>query len=167
MGLPVDYPNEPIRVVKGICDFDGEPLTKYDPEAQDMLEEERTKRCMELDMGSSSHSMMERQLQRLIKAITESSDATTQAMLQSNQEWFIAVRAKFNSIYVVVSKTTQERDAIQEFLAISTEPWSRNVQVHQTAIDVGSAKVNSLLQYLSSISFDLNKLPTQVQMQLQ
>ena len=43
----------------------------------------------------------------------------------------------------------------------------RNAQVSPTAINAGSTEVNSLLQPLPSIAFDLNKLPTQVLMQLQ
>ena len=52
---------------------------------------------------------MESQLQWIIKYVTDSSDAMTQAMHQSNQEGFSTVRAKLDSIYDVVSKTTPER----------------------------------------------------------
>ena len=56
---------------------------------------------------------------------------------------------------------------MQEVPLISTEPWSRSVQVPLTGIDVGNEEVNQLLQLIQSIALDLNKLPAQVLVELQ
>ena len=56
---------------------------------------------------------------------------------------------------------------MQEFPVISTDPRDRNIQLPLTTIDVSSEEVNSLLHPLLSIALDLNKLPTQVLVQLQ
>ena len=98
-----------------------------DAEAQLVQEENQTKWRLKYDMGSSTRPGMEDQMQQLIKAVTNSSEATTQAIWESNQEWFAAVREMLNSIYDVVSKRTLDRNAIQEFLLINTEPQARNV----------------------------------------
>ena len=56
---------------------------------------------------------------------------------------------------------------MQDFLIISTEPWARNIQFPSAAIDTRSTEVKSLLQSLLSIVVNINKLPTQVLVQLQ
>ena len=56
---------------------------------------------------------------------------------------------------------------MQDFLTISTELQDRNVQVPSAAIDMRSTEVKSLLQSLLSIVVNLNKLPSQVLVQLQ
>ena len=81
---------------------------------------------------------MEDQLQRLIKAVTDSSEAAEQAIWKSNQEGFAAVRDKLNSIYDVVSKRTPKRIVMQELPSIISKLWARNVQAPMTAIDTGS-----------------------------
>ena len=70
---------------------------------------------------------MEDQLKRLIKAVTDSSEAAKQVIRESNQEGFAAVRDKLNYIYDVVSKRTPEKNVMEEFLSTSTEPRARNV----------------------------------------
>ena len=67
---------------------------------------------MDLDAGSTTHSMMVNQVQQLIKAAMNSSNAVAQAIRQSNQEGFAAVRSNLDSIYDVVSKMTPERDIV-------------------------------------------------------
>ena len=83
----------------------------------------------------------------------------TQAIQESNQEGFPKVRDKLNDIYDVVSRKKPEKDVMQEFSSISTEPRARKVQVPLAAIDAGSEEVNLLLGSLQSIALDLNKLP--------
>ena len=95
----------------------------------------------------------------LIQVVTDSSEVAMQVIRESNQEGFAAVIDKLNSIYDVVSRKTPEKDLIQEFSSISTEPWARNVQVPLTAINTVSEEVNLLLRPLQSIALDLNKLP--------
>ena len=56
---------------------------------------------------------------------------------------------------------------MQDFLIISSEPQVRNLQVPSAAIDMRSTEVKSLLQSLLSIVVNINKLPTQVLVQLQ
>ena len=55
-----------------------------DPEYRHMLEELCTKICMYFDATNNSHSMIKNQLHRLIKAITDASNAAVQAMRMSN-----------------------------------------------------------------------------------
>ena len=76
----------------------------------------------------------------------DSSDAAMQSMHQSNQEGFVTIRAKLDSIYATVSKTTPERVVMQKFSMISIKPQARNVKVPPNVIDAGSAEVNSTLQ---------------------
>ena len=77
------------------------------------------------------------------------------------------IRDKLNYIYDVVSRKTPEKDVMEEFSSIGTEPRARNIQVPLIAFDTGSEEVNLLLRPLQSIYFDLNKFPTQVLMELQ
>ena len=105
---------------------------------------------------------MKDELECLIKAVIDSSEAATQAIRESNKEEFSTVRDKLNSIDDVVSRKTPEKNMMQEFPSISTEPRARNFQVPPTMIDVGNAEVNLWLEPLQSIALDLNKLPTQV-----
>ena len=65
------------------------------------------------------------------------------------------------------NKATIEKDVMQNFPPISTDPWDRNMQVSLNAIDVGITEFNSLIQSFSSIAINLNKLPTPVLVQLQ
>ena len=132
-----------------------------------MLEELHTKICMDFDTDNNSHPMMENQLHRPIKVVTDTSDAVAQVMRVSSQEGFSAVSGKLDSIFAVVSKATLEKAVMQDFPMISTESRARNVQVPPTAIDAGSTEVNSLLQPLPSIAVNLNKLPAQFLVQLQ
>ena len=110
---------------------------------------------------------MEDQLQRLIKAVTDSFEAMMQAIRESNHEEFVAVRDRLNSIFDVVSRKTPWRHVMQEVSSISFEPQARNVQVPSTTIDAGSEEVNLLLQPFQRISLDLNKLPAQALVELQ
>ena len=96
-------------------------------------------------MGSVTQPGMEDQLKKIIKVVTNSSEAATQVIRESNQEGFAAVRDKLNSIYDVVSRKTPDGNVMREFSSISIEPWARNVQVPSTMIDAGSEVVNLLL----------------------
>ena len=89
-----------------------------------------------------------------------------QTIRQSNQEGFVAVRDKLNSIYDVFYRKALEKYVMQEFPSINTKPQARNIQVPPTAINTGSEEVNLLLWSLQSIALDLNKLPAQVLMEL-
>ena len=55
---------------------------------------------------------------------------------------------KLDSIYAIVSKMTPEGVVMQEFQMISTDPWARNIQIPQIAIDTGQVDINSSLQQL-------------------
>ena len=79
-GPLADAPNELVQEGKYLHDSDGESSTDSDPIDQCKLEEMHTKRHMEFDTGSSSHSIMENQIQQLIKAIIDASDVAAQAM---------------------------------------------------------------------------------------
>ena len=103
---------EKVQAQKYVHDFDGESSMEFDPEAWHMLEELRTKICMDFDLRSSFHSMMENQLQWLIKAITEASDAKVKYMHVSTQGGFIAISVKLDSIFATVSKVTPEKAAM-------------------------------------------------------
>ena len=83
-GPPADSPDEPANIVKYPHDFDGESSMDSDPQARHMLEELRTNIHMEFDIDSSSHLVMENQLQWLIKAITDATDAAAQNMHMSS-----------------------------------------------------------------------------------
>ena len=74
MKRPADAPEEPVREGQGTHDSDGESSTNTDLEAKHILEEGQSKWHMEYDMGSSTRVALEVQLQRLIKAITDSFD---------------------------------------------------------------------------------------------
>ena len=96
-------------------------------------------------MGSGIRSMMEDQLQRLIKVVTDSFEAAKQEIRESNHEEFDAVRDRLNSIFDIVSRKTSMRPMMRDILSISTEPWARNVQFPLTVIDVGNEEVHQLL----------------------
>ena len=164
---PADAPDEPVHKKLSVHESNNELSMNPDPKAQHMREETQTKWHLEYDVGSGTLLGMEDQLKRLIKAVTDSSEAAMQAIRESNQEAFVAVRDKLNSIYDVVSRKTPKKDVMQEFPSISTDSRARNIQVPSTVIDAGREEVNQLLRPLHSISLDLNKLPTQVFVELQ
>ena len=103
-GPPIDALDEPVQEGKDLHDSDGESSTDSDLEAQHMSEEMHTKRHMEFDVGSSSHSMMENQLQRLIKVVTDAYDVAAQAMRVSSQEGIATVILKLDSILLLFQK---------------------------------------------------------------
>ena len=70
--------------------------------------------------------------------VTDFSTVATKFIHESNEEGFVEVKDKLNSIYDVVSKKTLEKVVMQEFSSISTEPRVRNVQVPLTVIDTAS-----------------------------
>ena len=80
----VDAPNEKFQAWKYLDDFDGGSSTESDPESWHMLEELRTKICMDFDTDNTSHSMMKNQLHQLIKAVIDTSNAVAQAMHMSS-----------------------------------------------------------------------------------
>ena len=116
---------------------------------------------MEEDANISTISTFEAQLQRLIKAITESSDVAANEMRRYFQEGFTEVCTKLDSIYNVVARRGHKSTVVQDFVSISTKSRYRNVQVPSTAIDVEREDANSSLQQLQSIALDINKLSTQ------
>ena len=72
--------------------------------AQCMQEETRTKWHQEYDAGNGIWSRMEDQLQWLIKVVTESSEAVTQEIQESNHAKFGAVRSNLEYIFDIVSR---------------------------------------------------------------
>ena len=78
-----------------------------------MWEETRTKWHQEYNAGSGIWSGMEDQLQRLIKAVTDSSKAATQPIRESNHEVFGVLRDRLNSIFYIVSRKTSMRHVMQ------------------------------------------------------
>ena len=107
-----------------------------------MQQETCTKWHQEYEAGSGTKSGMEDQLQRLIKAITDSSTAATKPIHESNHEEFGVVRNRPDSIFDIISKQPSARNLLQDNASISTKPWSSNVQVTLTAIDVGNEEVH-------------------------
>ena len=87
-----------------VHDSDNESSMDPKAEAQHMWEETHTKWHQEYDAGSGIRSGMEDQLQRLIKAVTDSSEVATQAFRESNNEEFGVVRDRLNSIFDIVSR---------------------------------------------------------------
>ena len=57
---------------------------------------------------------MEDQLQWFIKVVTDSSEAATQVIRESNHEEFGVVRDRLNSIFDIVSRNTSVRPMIQK-----------------------------------------------------
>ena len=78
--------------------------TPTDLEAQCIFNELRTKRRMEQGVSSSTASALEAQLNCLIKAVTDATDAATKEMMKYSLEGFEKVRTTINSIYDVVLK---------------------------------------------------------------
>ena len=74
IGPPVDATNEKFQAQKDPHEFDGESSMESDPKTRHTLEELRTKICMEFDISSNSHLVMDNQLQWLIKDITDATD---------------------------------------------------------------------------------------------
>ena len=93
-------------------DSDGESLTDTDPEAQRILDECRTRRRMEVDVGSSTRTTLEAQLNWLVKFVMDSYNLVAQAMRQSHHEGFSVIRAKLDSIYDAIVKATPESVAM-------------------------------------------------------
>ena len=110
---------------------------------------------------------MEDQLQRLIKAVTDSSADATKAIRESNHEEFGVVRDRLDSIFGIISRQTSVRPILQDIPSISVETWAKNVQVPPTAIDVNNEEVHQLLQPIQSMAFDLNKLSPMELVELQ
>ena len=102
-------PEEPAQKELSTHDSDNESSMNLEDATQCMREETHTKWCQEYDVGSGIQSRMEDQLHRLIKVVIDSSEATTQEIRESNQEGFVAVRDKLNSIYYVVSMKTPRK----------------------------------------------------------
>ena len=69
-----------------------------------MQEENQAKWRQEYDTRSDTRLGLEDQLQWLIKAVTNSSEATMKVIWESNHEEFAAVRDRLNSIFDVVSR---------------------------------------------------------------
>ena len=67
--------------------------------------------------------MMEVQLQRLIKAVTYSSDTTAKETWKSSQEGVVEVHIKLDSIYNVVSQRGPESVVVHDYASISIESW--------------------------------------------
>ena len=87
-----------------------------------MREETRTKWRQEYNAGNGTRSGLEDQLQRLIKAVTNSSTTVTKLICKSNKQGFAQVKDKLTSIYDVVSRKTPEKVVMQEVSSIGTEP---------------------------------------------
>ena len=99
--------------------------------------------------------------------VTNSSEAVTQAIQESNHEEFGVVRDSLNSIFDIVSRRPYPRPMMQDILSIGTEPWARNMQVPPTMIDVGNEEVHQLLRTIQSVALDLNKLSATALVELQ
>ena len=84
IGPPVDALDEKFQAQKYLHDFNGESSMESDLESQHMLEEIQTYICMDFDTDNKSHLMMANQLHRLIKAVTDASDAAEQDMCISS-----------------------------------------------------------------------------------
>ena len=74
---PPDAPKEPTQKELSVHDSDNEPSMNPEAEAQCMWEDTHTKWHREYDAGSGIRSGMEDQLQWLIKAVIDSSEAAT------------------------------------------------------------------------------------------
>ena len=61
-----------------------------------MFSELRTKRCMEKGVSSSTMSAMEAQLNRLVKAVNDATDAAAKEMRKSTQDGFTEVSTKLD-----------------------------------------------------------------------
>ena len=110
---------------------------------------------------------MEDQLQRLIKAVTDSSAVVTKAICESNHEEFSVVRDRLDSIFGIIFRQTSVQPIMQDISSISTEPRARNMQVPPTAIDARNEEVHQLLRPIQSVAVDLNKLSNMVLLELQ
>ena len=71
---PVDAPDEPVQKDLNVHNSDNELSMEPEADTQCMREETQTKWHQEYDMGSGTQPGMEEQLQRLIKAVTYSSE---------------------------------------------------------------------------------------------
>ena len=141
----MDVPVEPMWKDSQQYDECSSTETPTYPEAQHIFNELRTNRHMDQDLRSSTKSIMEVQLNWLVKAINDANNATKKEMNKSVQEGFTEVRTKLDSVYDIVSKRAPESMIVQENVSISTEPRARNVQILSTYIDVRSEELNTSL----------------------
>ena len=104
---------------------------------------------MDQAANNSTRSAMEAQLNQLIKAINDATDAIPKEMNKSAQDGFDEVSTKLDSLYnVVLKRAPEEGVTVQKFASISTQPQVRNVQIMLTVIDTGREDLNTSLHQL-------------------